>query len=53
MLPFLGHCYNEIFKTLHGYNFAQDLHFNCSFDDLDFVSRSQMCQKYKFANSAF
>ena len=35
------------FKTLHDYNLAWDLHFHCRFDDLDFVSRSQVCQKYK------
>ena len=29
------------------YNCAWGLHFHCRFDDLDFVSRSHVCQKYK------
>ena len=32
---------------MHDYDLAQGLHFHCIFDDLGFVSRSQMCQKYK------
>ena len=32
---------------LHDYNLASGLHFCCKFDELDFVSRSQVCQKYK------
>ena len=34
-------------RTLLKYNLAQDLHFQCRFDDLDFVSRSQVCQKHE------
>ena len=34
-------------KTLHDYNLAHGLRFYCRFDELDFVSILQMCQKYK------
>ena len=37
---------HKIFKTLHDY-LAWGLHCPCRFDDLDFVSRLQVCQKYK------
>ena len=36
-----------LFQTLQNYNRARGLHFHCRFDDLDFVSRSPVCQKYK------
>ena len=45
-LPFSRRLLNEMFQTLHDYNLAQGLHFHCRFDDLDFVTRSQLCQKY-------
>ena len=38
---------SKIFQTLYDHNLAQDLCFSCRVDDLDFVSRSQMCQNYK------
>ena len=37
----------DTFNSLHHYNLTWGLHFYCGFDDLDFVSRSQVCQKYK------
>ena len=45
--PFLRHCGRKIFQTLHDYSLAWYLHFHGRFDDLDFVSRSQVYQKYK------
>ena len=44
---FLGHHWSKIFQILLYYNLACGLHFDSRFDDLDFVSRSQVCQKYK------
>ena len=38
---------NKTNKKLHGYNLAWGLHCQSRFDDLDFVSRSQVYQKYK------
>ena len=44
---FLGHHGSKLYETLHGHNLAWNLHFHCRFDDLDFVSRSHLCQKCK------
>ena len=38
--------YSKIFQTLHCYYFAVGLCHHCGVDDLNFVSRSQVCQKY-------
>ena len=38
---------------LHDHNLAQGLHFCYRFDDLDFVSGSQVCQKYELQNVLF
>ena len=37
----------KIFQTLYDNNLALGLHFHSSSDDLGFVSRSLLCQKYK------
>ena len=39
--------------SLHDYNLARDLHFRRWFDGLDFVSRSQVCQKNKLQTVLF
>ena len=44
---FLRHCQSHICQTLNNYNLDRDLHCHFGFDDLDFVSGSQACQKYK------
>ena len=38
---------SEIFQTLHDYNLARGLGFHRRFDDLDTVSKLQLCQKYE------
>ena len=40
-------------QTLHGYNLPWDLHCHSRFHDLDFVSRSQMYQKYILQSVCF
>ena len=40
----------KIFQTLHDNNIAWGLHCHSRFDDLCFVSMSQVCQKYETAN---
>ena len=42
-----GHCLREVFQTLRGCNLAQDLVIHTSFDDLDHISSSQVCQNCK------
>ena len=43
----------KTFQTLHDYNLAFALHCPCRFGDLDFVSRSQICQKYELQIACF
>ena len=47
MLAFLGHHLNKIFQTVHNYDPAWGLHCHSRLDELDFVSKSQVCQEYK------
>ena len=44
---FHGHCFREVFQTLHDYNLVRGLATYIMCDDLDFVLRSQMCQNHK------
>ena len=37
----------EVCQTLHVYNHAQGLAIYVKFDDLDLISRSQVCQNHK------
>ena len=37
----------EVFQTLRDYNLAQGLSVHIRFDDLDLISRSQICQDHK------
>ena len=41
-LAFLADTLIEGFQTLHDYNLAWDLAVHTSFDDLEFISRSQV-----------
>ena len=41
------HCLWKVFQTLHDYNFARGLAVLTRFDDLDLISRPQVCQNYK------
>ena len=36
----------EVFETLHDYNLVLDQPIHARFDDLDLVSRSQVCQNH-------
>ena len=40
----------EVFQTLHDYNLALGLAVHTRFDDLDLISRSQVCENHKTAN---
>ena len=44
---FLRHHESKVFQTLHAYNLDLGLHCHSRFDDLDFVSGSQVCQNCK------
>ena len=44
---FGGHCLREGFQTLSDYNLAQGLAIHNQFDDLDLISRSEVCQNQK------
>ena len=37
----------EVFPTLCGYNLARGLAIHTTFDDLDLISRSHICQNHK------
>ena len=41
------HCFRDVFQTLPDYNLAQGLAIHISFDDIDFISRSQVCQNHR------
>ena len=43
----------SIYIYIYIWNLAQSLHFLCGFDDLDFVSRSQVCKKYQLQTVLF
>ena len=43
---FHRHCPSKLFQTLHYYNLAWGLLIHTRIDDLDLVSRSQVCQNY-------
>ena len=44
---FCGHCLREFSQTLSDYNLAPGLAIYTRFDDLDLISRSQICQNHK------
>ena len=44
---FGSYCVKEVFQTLHDYNVAQDLAIRTRCDDLDLISRSQVCPNHK------
>ena len=43
----------NVFQTSHGFNFNCSLPIHTKFDDLDFASESQMCQKQHFLRHLF
>ena len=45
-LAFFVDSSSEGFQTLHNYNLARGLPVHTRFDDLHFVSRSQICQNH-------
>ena len=49
MLTFWHTCLREVFQTLHDYNLAWDLVLviHTRFNDLDLISKSQVCQNHK------
>ena len=44
---FGGRCLRRVFQTLRDYDLAQDPAIRTRFDDLDLISRSQVCQNHK------
>ena len=52
-LPFSDTLTVRSFKLCMIITLLGGLHFHCTFDDIDFVSRSQVCQKYKLQNVLF
>ena len=44
---FGGHCLRRVFQTLRDYDLAKDPAICTRFDDLDLISRSQVCQNHK------
>ena len=44
---FQGHSSSKVFQTLYHYDLALGLPIHTRFDDLDAVSRSQVCYKHK------
>ena len=43
---FHGHCSSEVFQTVHYYSIALGLPDDTRFDNLDLISRSQICQNH-------
>ena len=47
MLAFWQTLFREVFQTVCGHNLAQGPAIHTRFDDLDLISRSQVCQNHK------
>ena len=47
LLTFYGHCSIKVFQTLQYYNLACGLLIHTRLDDLELISRSQVCQNHK------
>ena len=52
-LTFFWHSLSKVFQTLRDYNLAWGLQCHSRLDDFDFVSKSQVCQKYKLQIACF
>ena len=45
LMVLFGHHWSKIFQSLCDYDHVEGLHCHCRFDELDVVSRSQVCKK--------